>query len=146
MEKDVFIFNLSNTVEYSKDGDFAKTATIELTGPSMENYDLSYELSQLVMRAMMDAQDYQHKFKTTETTAEQAAASVDAKAVKMILMASKSVSFGKVAQVATNLFQKVGTYDGKVSLKPVFFNRMSIIDFTDLVCGYIANFIIPSLF
>lgn len=146
MEQNPFIYNLSSTIEFTKDGDFSKTATIELSGPSMSVFDISSQLSQLVMRAMLDAQSLQDRFKDTEVSAEQAAASVDDKAVKMILMASKSVSFAEVAEVTKKLFVKVGTYDGKTPLRDTVFRSISINDFTEMICGYIANFIIPSLF
>lgn len=146
MEQNPYIYNLSNTVEYTKDGDFAKTATIELHGPTMAVFDLSSQLSQLVMRAMLDAQDLKDKFNSDEVSVEQAAASIDDKAVKMILLASKSVKFSDVADICKKLFVKVGTYDGKLSLRDAAFRNISISDFTEMICGYIANFIIPSLF
>lgn len=145
MEQNPFIYNLSETLEYTKDGDFSKTATLEFVGPSMSCFDLSSQLSQLVMRAMLDAQDFSEKFKSAQTSQAQAQ-EIDGKAVKMILLASKSVAFAEVAEVAKNLFVKVGTYDGKTKLRMAAFNSISIDDFVEIICGYIANFIIPSLF
>lgn len=145
MESNPFIYDLSETLEYTKDGDFSKTASLEFVGPSMSCFDLSSQLSQLVMRAMLDAQDFSEKFKSAQTSQAQAQ-EIDGKAVKMILLASKSIAFAEVAEVAKNLFVKVGTYDGKTKLKKVAFDKIMIDDFIEIVCGYIANFIIPSLF
>ena len=138
------IFNLSETIEYAKDGDFQKTASLEFIGPNMEVYEKSLELSQFVTRAMMDSQDYYKKQDNIEDKEEDSKMTSDA--MKIILMSSKSVKFSDIANCCKKLFLKVGTYDGEVKLKDTVFSKMSIDDFTSLVCEYIANFIFPSLF
>lgn len=144
-EQNPFIFDLSETVEFAKDGDFSKTASIELKGPSMQTFDLSSQLSQLIMQAMIDIQELQGRFRKEELSSIEEAGEIDGKAIRMVLMASKNVSFSEISEVAKKLFVKVGTYDGKTPIKKIFFDRISINDFTSMVCGYIANFIFPSL-
>lgn len=146
MEQSPYIYNLSSLLEYTKDGDFAKTATLEFQGPTMAVFKLSSKLSQLMMRAMMDSKRDEAGQENKDITAEEAIASIDETVVKMVLMRSSSVEFSEVADVAIKLFCQVGTYDGKLKLRETAFNSISVKDFTELVCGYIANFIIPSLF
>lgn len=139
------IYNLSETIEYAKDGDFHKTATIEFTGPSMGVYEMSLELSQYVTRAMMDAQDFLNKQIKSEVEKEEDS-NMTGDAMKIILMSSKSVKFSDIANCCKKLFLKVGTYDGEVKLKDTIFSKISLEDFISMVCEYIANFIFPSLF
>lgn len=139
------IFNLTELVEYSKKGDFHKTATFELNGPGMDVFDLTSELSQLVMRALMDAQEYSERLVSNETPPD-SSPEMSADAIKVILLSSKNVKFSSIADVCRKLFVRVGTYDGEVKLKDSVFCKLSISDFTRLVCSYIANFIFPSLF
>ena len=142
MEKNPFIYQLSEKIEYSKNGQFYETATIELKAPSMKVFDLSTKLSQLVMRATLDAKDFAEDYKSEESTNQE----VGTAGIKMILMSSKSVSFSDISNVSLKLFLKVGTFDGETKLKEAIINRLDIEDYTDMICGYIANFIFPSLF
>lgn len=144
MEANPFIYDLSEKIEYSKDGQFKTTAIIELAGPNMSVFDLATELSQLVMRATLDAQDLSERFKNEASSSS--SKDVDANAIKMILMSSKSVKFSEIANVSKKLFLKIGTFDGETTLKEAVLNRINIEDYTNLICGYIANFIFPSLF
>lgn len=138
------LFNLSQTVEYSKAGDFCKTATLEFTGPTMQVFDLSSEISQLVMRAVLDAKDLADKFSSNNE--KSASDSMNAEAIKIILLSSKSVKFSELAELCKKLFEKVGTFDGEVNLKASVMDKLSINDFTKIICEYISNFIFPSLF
>ena len=144
MDQNPLIFNLSSKIEYSKGGDFHSTATVELTGPTVEAFNLSSDLSQLVMRAILDAQDLKNKFANEDSSG--GSSDIDSNAIKIILLSSKSVKFSDVAETAKKLFCQVGTYDGEVKIKPIFFNKISFDDYVRMVCEYCANFIIPSLF
>ena len=144
MEANPFIYNLSEKIEYSKAGQFLETASIELIGPNMSVFDLTVELSQLVMRATLDAQDLAERF--GDDNRDRSNQDVDSNAIRMILLSSKSVKFSEIADVTKKLFLKVGTFDGEVKLKEAILNRLKIQDYTNMVCGYIANFIFPSLF
>lgn len=144
MENKTLIFKLSKVIEYSKEGDFHKTATIELSAPGMPVYDLSVELSQQVMRALLDAREFKDNFsgETSSTDMDQ----LDANAMKVILMASKNTKFSDISKICHSLFLQVGTYDGKTPLKETVYNMISVNDYTMMVCEYCANFIFPSLF
>lgn len=145
MKEELFLFQLSQKLEYSKAGDFHNTATIELEPPSMNVFDESSALSQLVMRAVLDAREYADALGGGDQNVADRS-DVDAAAIKMILMSSKNVKFSEVAEICKALFIKVGTYDGEKKLTLIAFKRMTIDDFVELCCGYIANFIWPSLF
>lgn len=141
MAEDILYFQLSEKLEYSKDGDFFETATIELKPPSMPVFNLTSQLSQDVMKAVLDAREF-----ADESDQNQNEGDIDAATIKMLLLSSKRVKFSDVADTCKVLFCKVGTYDGKTPLKMMAFERMKIIDFVQMICEYIANFIWPSLF
>lgn len=159
MEENPYIFRLSNVIEYTVNGDFQKTAEIVLRGPSMDEFDLSGRLSQLVVRAMMEAQTLNKAFKSLDAETIRAAREAmaekkekdddensDADSIMMIIMSSNSVQISEVANICRRLFVKVGTYDGKHPLRETVFRSMKVEDFTKMMAGYIANFISPSLF
>ena len=141
METNPYIFNLSNTVEYSKGGDFHQTATLEFRAPGMDEFDLVSDLAQLVMRATLDARQLvpedQEETKDEEATPD---------AVKIILLASKEVKFSEVASLFKKLAFRICTVDGITPLVENVLKKISLEDFTEMVCGYIANFTFPSLF
>lgn len=148
MEDNPLIFKLSKDFEYTKGGDFSRTSSVELRGPGMGEYKLSFKLSQYCMRAIMEVRGMLTQALEGEKEKETGKADENqsAQAVKMFLFSSKSVDFSEVADVASKLFLRVGTYDGQTSIKEKFFNSLSIEEFTNMVCEYIANFIFPSLF
>lgn len=141
METNPYIFNLSDTVEYSKDGDFQKSATLEFRSPTMNEFDLASDLAQLVMRATLDARQFIPEDKTEIKDED-----VTPDAVKIILLASKDVKFSEVADVFKRLAFQICTVDGKTPLVENVLNKISMEDFIEMVCGYIANFTFPSLF
>jgi hypothetical protein len=142
MENDIFIFQLSKELEYSKSGDFHKTATIEFTPPSMAAFDESVTLGQLVTNAVLDARRF-----AEESTQEQIEQTTPgANEIKIILMASKSVKFTEIANAFKALALKTGTTDGETALTESLLKKISIHDMVGMVCGYVANFTFPSLF
>lgn len=143
MESNPYIFNLSNTVEYSKDGEFHQTATLEFRAPSMDEFDLASDLSQLVMRATLDARKLALDEQDEQVVKDEEATP---DAVKIILLASKDVKFSEVASIFKKLAFRICTVDGKTLLVESVLKQISLEDFTEVVCGYIANFTFPSLF
>lgn len=142
MEKS-FLFQLSNTLEYSKDGGFAETATLEFLPPSMDSLDESTEFDQLVMGAMMSAgklapinRDADPNKKTENPSASD---------IKVILFASQDVKFKNVASSFKILSQKVAKLDDKTFMKKDLFNRVDLEDFKNMISEYAANFTFPSL-
>lgn len=142
MKEDIFLFQLSKKLEYSKEGDFHHTATIEIEPPSMTVFKQSSAISQKLMQAVFDAKKYADDVQENDKDVS----SIDGKAIKMIFMQSKNVLFSDVVELCIELFIRAGTYDGKTPLKRVAFNRIDLDDVINLTCGYIANFIWPSLF
>jgi hypothetical protein len=151
MEKKVVTFNLSENLEYSTGGDFSNTAQITLHAPSMECFNEGLTLSQLVTGSFMSAQSM-----ATANDAEMPdnadamkdIASPKADEIKIILMASQTVSITKIARAFRELACKVGYLDDKESerLKETHFKKMLYEDVVDMLCEYVANFIFPSLF
>lgn len=149
MENNPYIFNLSDVVEYTKAGDFHKTATFELLGPTMSVFDLSSAISQMVVRAVLDARTLTDGANTeplNDNNSNDSEGGMDIEAMKVILLSSKSVNFSDLASLCRKLFLKVGTFDGEVKLKGAVLDKMSVDDYTRLICEYIVNFIFPSLF
>lgn len=140
---DTLIFKLSKTIEYSRDGNFVKTATLELEAPSMNCFDEALELSQAVMKAVMDAADIAGSAEENSVKQEGA---ISRDAMRMLLLSSNRVPFKDVSKICRNLFVKVGTYDGKTSLINDTFKKLSVSDFSNMIFDYCANFIFPSLF
>lgn len=141
MEKNVFILNLSETLEYSKKGEFEKTATLEFMPPSMLCEKEAMRLAQLVMRATIDAKDLAAGQEQSQTDQ-----SIDEEAVKILLMSSKSVPFSDVSEAFKTLACKVCTCDGETKVTETLLSKLSLSDYMRALTGYVANFTFPSLF
>lgn len=161
MEQNPYIFQLSNVIEYTKDGDFCQTAELYLRGPSMDEYNLSGRLAQFVTRAIVEAQELNQVIQSLDAETIRAAREAAAEKKKkdgkdqeekesgmamMAIMSSKSIKISEVADICKKLFVRVGTYDGKLPLREAVFKSISVNDFTRMMSGYIENFITPSLF
>ena len=143
MDDNVYVYDLAKEIEYSRDGDFVKTAIFEFKAPSMSCFKEASRLSQLVMRALIDAQGAIKQ--DDSVTQEQLEQTMDLDAVRMLLFMSKSVDFENVAEVFKDLAIKVGTTDGKTPLTKTLFEKLDIDDFIGVICGYVANFTMPLL-
>ena len=149
-ETESYIFNLKNAIEVSKDGAFVETAAFEFAAPAMSDFKHSSRLSQMIMRAIMDSQDFGDPEAMRKAAEEFKSGSVeeemDASSVKVILLASKSIELSQVGEVFTGLAIRVGKADAGVPLTAANINRVTPDEFIDMMCGYIAHFICPSLF
>lgn len=142
MEKSPMFFQLSGELEYSKDGvPDAKTATLELRVPGMDEFEEAANLSQFVMGAILDAT--RHSGQTPKE--EDGDVEIDASAIRLILFSAQAIKFTKVAKCFDRLAVKIGTTDGTVQLTETLIKKIGLEDYTRLICEYIANFIIPSL-
>lgn len=141
MENNVFILDLSATLEYSKKGEFEKTASLEFAPPSMLCEKEAMRLAQLVMRATIDAKDL-----AAGQEQQKADQSVDEEAVKILLMSSKSVPFSDVSEAFKALACKVCTCDGELKVTEALLAKLSLADYMRALTGYVANFTFPSLF
>lgn len=143
MEKTPMYFQLSKELEYSKDGvPDAKTATLELRAPGMDEFEEASNLSQLVMGAMLDVSRLSGK---TRKDKEDEDVDLDATAIRLTLFSAQAVKFTTVAKCFNRLALKVGTTDGKIKLTETLLKKIGLEDYTRLICEYIANFTIPSL-
>lgn len=142
MEKDPYVYQLSEVIKVSKGGEFIDTATIELNAPTMDVFDEAGEFEQLVMRAFMS-----HADKAQEgAEAPETIKSPKPAEIKIILMASKDVSISDVSKAFIRLAVKVGYVDKDVPLVDSHFKKMEREDFMNMLCGYVSNFTFPSLF
>ena len=141
MEK-ALIFKLSSEAEYTKDGDFTKTASLEFAAPSMACFEEASDFQQLVARAFMSAAKASGEVADPNAKAE----TPTGKEIKIILNASDSVRFTHVAAAFRTLACKVGTFDGVTPMLEDHFAKLDMKDFENMICEYIANFTFPSLF
>jgi hypothetical protein len=149
-ETNPFVFELSEVIEYSKGGDFFKTAQLEFTGPNMAVYDLVNELSGYVFKAIMDMRqfvDKEEKEEEEEENPQKTTPTNEAppQMIKAIFLMSKTVKFSNVAAVCKRIFLKTGTYDGETKIKENLFSKISIDDYNRLIFEYCSAFIVPSL-
>lgn len=158
MEKKSVDFQLSETLEYSHKGEFEKTATIIMHSPSMEVsmdvFDQVSNLSQLVLGAVSEAQErnigkredfkelIEEARKAKEDKKEEEISSFE---VRAMLLTSQRIKFTKIAGEFKKLAPSVCEVAEGVKLVPNIIKKLSIDDYTNLICSYIANFITPSL-
>ena len=146
-EKKTYVYDLSETLRYTPEGagDFKDTASIEFSGPSMSTWDQSTKLSELVAQAMIGYTDKAKKDPEEEDTDKKNETPGSAE-IKVLLMGAKDVSFRDICEAFKSLALKVGKLDEKTYIKLDHFKNLEIEDFYDMTCGYISNFIFPSLF
>jgi len=142
MEQKEMLFQLSDKIQYSKAGEFPETATIQINAPSMEVFDEASELSQMVMASMIDASK---NIQVSSKEVDPEDAKIDAEAVKALLMSARNVKMSDVRKCFDALVLKSATFDGEVKITETTLKKLSMADYTRMVCEYIANFIIPSL-
>lgn len=142
-EKEVFIFELSEILEYSKKGNKTETATISMRAPRMPEFNEASRFSQIVTQALMDSQKWAPKGKVKDVVPE---SDIKAGEVRILLFASDR-NIDEVAKRFRALANKVCTLDEEgTPLKDALIDKMDIEDFTKMMCEYVANFIYPSLF
>jgi hypothetical protein len=153
-ETDRLFFNLTSPIEYSKGGDIVQTATLEFPAPSMDIYDDVTDLAQYVASAVVEARRFAKDIEKEDIkeavlkidTEEKGKKLLDADAMKMILMTAKEVKFKDLSAVFKRIAYKVGTCDGTVKITDNILKKLSTEDYTLLICEYVVNFIVPSLF
>ena len=147
MPDETYLFNLNDVMQYSKDGDFHETATLEFRPPLMNEYQDTMELAQLVMGAMIEARKYADDSGSENQMAEDSPAlNIKPEELQVILLASQEISFIDIVNKFKSLAIKTGTFDGKIKLTEDKLNTLAPKEYTQMVCGYIANFTLPSLF
>ena len=139
-------FALEKELQFTKDGDFAHTATLSFSTPGMAVYDELQVLSQLTMSAMMDARKFANEDdKAPDAGATEGEGDLDANAIKIMLLASQ-VKMSDIACAFRAIAVKTCELDTGVKIKDAHFGKLSPAEFNDCMFGYIVNFIVPSLF
>lgn len=148
MEKNSFIFKLSEELEYSQGGNFVKTASLELRTPGMGEYNESMDFAQNVLGAIAESTKNQNfseeDIKKAQETVSTQEIMTTGEIIPLLLM-SRAIKFKDTAKYFRKLLILVGTTDGKTPLTDDLINKMNPQDFTNLMGEYAANFIVPSL-
>ena len=144
IEKEVFEFQLSVVLEYTKKGTKTETATISMRAPCMPEFNEASRFGQIFTQAFMDSQKWAPKdAKGKKPKTED---NIMASEVKILLYASDR-NIDEIAKRFRALACRVCTLDADgTKLKDTHIDKLSIGDFTDMMCEYAANFTYPSLF
>lgn len=143
-----YIFNLSKLLKYGgKEGQFEETGQIEFTPPNMNIFEESSELEQLCMGAMISATKNasEEKRKEKKEEDEDEDKMPTASEIRMILFSSQDIKFTQIAKAFKKIAYKTGKLDDKVLLTETLIQKMELADFKDMICGYTAFFVFPSL-
>ena len=142
------IYQLLEEMEYTKNGEFCKTVTLEFRTPLMDEFDLSSDLAQLVMGALMDAGSSAsgQDIEKAQENSDAGFGDIKPHELRVVLLSSQKIKFKDTARVFKKLAIKTGTFEGTEPLTEDKINTLSQEDFISLVCTYIANFTLPSLF
>lgn len=142
MERQTWLYDLSEELEYSVKGEFEKTCQLEFKAPCYETLSASSALGKYLMKAIMDSAK-NAKQGVKEETSE---ASIDSDAVQMIILSS-DVDWDDLFSAFKRLAFESCTLDGegKVKLKEAHFQNVKPDDIYGMCFGYIANFIVPSV-
>jgi hypothetical protein len=143
MEEQTFFFNLSEPLEFTKNGQFAETLSLEISPPAPQNYEFVMDLAQKVTRAMFDAQRTFAGLSDDESSPQDA--EINADAVKMMLLSS-SVGMGDYIWSMAKLLVTTCTLDGETRITNAIFDKIGIADKNRLLCEYVVNFIVPLTF
>lgn len=142
-EQKSVVFDLSESLEYAntKTASKDKTAQVEMFAPTYETSKASYKLAQYFMRSVFNVrklaadEDTEDSKKDEEFTLE---------AVKMIFFASE-VLFDKVVDNFISIASEACFLDSekKIPLSKHLISKISFDDLTNMVCFYVATFIVP---
>ncbi len=153
-EKETVEFMLTELLEYSvtkgnNKGTKSNTACIIMRPPRMTEFNESSDFGQMVAGALADVGKFYGDVKNPTNKDEPKKKSdedMTAAAVRIMLFSSdRSVS--QIAKRFRALACKVCTLDDSGSyIKDSHMDKMSLKDFTNMMCEYVANFTYPSLF
>lgn len=142
MKEQSMFFNLSEPLEFSKKGEFETTLSLEIEAPSPKNYDSVMALAQKVIKAMFEAQRSFSDLANTEQPEADQAPELDAKTVRMMLL-SASVPMVEYVGPLAKLLETTCTLDGETRMTAPLFDKLGIVDKNNLLCEYVATFIVP---
>jgi hypothetical protein len=143
-----FLFQLSKELEYSKSGEFVKTATIEFTPPNMSVLNETNAFSQLLMGSLMSAGKLAPDWIVNKSGEEKEAKEIKAPSgdeIRMMIFASQDIEVNLLCLAFKKIACKCGKLDEQTKIKNSHFDKMKMDDFLDMMCGYAANFTFPSL-
>jgi len=158
IEQESVLFNLSENLKYSKNGEFEETAQIEMIAPTFKVYDDAMKLAQYVSASFMDIVTNMQKEGMTKeemqesieeqkgTTGASVGDAIDDKAtLKFFLYSSTKVDFKNLSNKFKHICKTSCFLDSerKVPLTELHFDLMGIKDFQDLMFEYIHVFIRP---
>ena len=147
--EDTYIYELRNVLKYTQrknnEADFSETGMIEFDPPSMASYDESSDFKQIIMGAMVSAGRLSPGEKEDDDDKPQEIPKPEE--IKAMLFAADidQVSVRRVSKVFRKLAVKTGRLDDNTKLKDSHIEKLSPLDFEDMLCGYASFFSLPSL-
>lgn len=145
MKEQTFFFNLSEPLEFTKNGEFSETLSLEISPPAPQNYEFVMDLAQKVTKAMFDAQRTFAGLSDSDESPQAQDAEMNADAIKMMLLSS-SVGMGDYIWTMAKLLVITCTLDGETRITNAIFDKIGIADKNRLLCEYVVNFIVPLTF
>ena len=144
--EDNFVYQLNKILKYSLKGEFVETGQIEFTPPSMTIFDESSDFEQLCMGAMMSAAKGVDRQNTENKKDEDDDKKLpNTEEIRMLLLASQDIKFKDIAKIFRKICTKTAKLDEKTLMKDSHFDKLNIDDFRNMLCGYAAFFVFPSL-
>ncbi len=138
-----YIYQLENTIEYSKGGEFVKTGEIEFRPPDISVFDESSDFEQIIMGSIMSAAK---SSKMSDEIDEDKKMEIPTPyEIRMLLFVSQEIKVKDIATIFKKLVCKTATFDGETKLKMDHFKKFSKDDFLNMMCGYANFFSFPSL-
>lgn len=147
MEPRTMLFNLSQPLKYSKDGNFEETLQLEVDPPCFVIFKECSKLAQAFTRALFSNRQMMEQMgEKQQTDQKNTAGEMDAQAVKLLLFASDT-DFNSISESFFDLCTKCCTTDQerKIKLRREHIEKMDYNDLINFICQYLSTFTVPSV-
>lgn len=152
MKEQTLFFNLSEPLEFSKKGEFETTLSLEIAPPSPENYNLVMALGQKLFKGITEMTEREARLKKDSVQSPddkplpfpEMPKDEQLKSINAVVLAA-SVPVGDYVDLLAKLLERTCKLDADTPMRMAHFNKIGIIDKTNLLCEYVVNFIIPSV-
>jgi len=145
MEQTPMVFDLSNEIEFSKGGDFERTASITIEGPTFLTMDHVQKIEHFITSAFLKV-GQENKTKAEEANTNPEDSKLDAKSI-MFMLTSAGIDHKALKDSFVTMCSHCATLDAdqKVKMQVSHFSQMGYQDIKRFIGEYIENFIIPSV-
>lgn len=147
-------YKLEEGIEVAIGGDIETFYEIEFVAPSFQCKKESARISQAMMRGQLALQNKVPQDEETIEKAKQIKEDIDddedefeakSNLVKMLLLGSDD-NFSDVIDAFVKIARKTGRFNEKIKLKEVHLQKLSYNEIENMVCAYVAHFMMPSQF